>query len=707
MSLQDSLGDRYTVIELIGEGGAGSVYKARDKVLDVFVAIKVMKQDEGGMAAARLQREAMAAGKLKHKNIAKIFDFGQTSDDLTYMVMEYLPGDNLQMAVKNKTKLPMLEAVAIFIQICDGLGYAHKSGIVHRDLKPSNIVLMKDGKENRISKNPPVAKILDFGIASIESDQRLTTSGAVVGSPAYMSPEQIEISEITAQSDIYSFGCLMHETLSGHPPFEGASVLDTLQMHKNAQPERLTDENIHPDLADLVLDCLQKEPAQRPADTQVVKQRLEKILDAIRVKPQSESAELNPEEAVVLGAKKQNFISRFSNRTALVLSSVVLLGTAIYLSYAGARYLQTVPVSGRLKDDSGHTQSTREADASFYEGDDRFSMIKLDSNSYRAVGAFIKDEDIKDLDKTHVKKLRLEGKDLTGSGIKYLKGAPIQHFELCGENLVDSELKYLVDLPNLTSFCIESDSLGDEALKEVAKCKSIRFLLLMDKKITNKGIAYLEPLKNLNTLKIQTAQIDNDVALELNKLKRLKQLNIGECRKLDKNFGAGLTNLSLLQELSFESGCSKEAIRVLKKLPLMQLGLQKCKLDRAALEELVTMQHLEALSLSSIKCKPSDYEVLAKLPKLSMLDLSDSKEFPDALYNAISKTKIAELDLNRSKVTPAQFLKLARIETLTKVYCIDCPNLSQKDFSEFKDLHKILCRKTVQILGEAPDQTGN
>ncbi|MBP7861777.1 serine/threonine protein kinase [bacterium] len=707
MSLQDSLGERYTVIELIGEGGAGSVYKARDKVLDVFVAIKVMKQDEGGMAAARLQREAVAAGKLKHKNIAKIFDFGQTSDELPYMVMEYLPGDNLQSAIKNKSKLAMLEAVPIFIQICEGLGYAHKNGIVHRDLKPSNIVLMKDGQENRISKNPPVAKILDFGIASIGADQRLTAIGAVIGSPAYMSPEQIEISEITLQSDIYSFGCLMHETLSGHPPFEGASLLDTLQMHKNVEPERLSDENVHPDLADLVLDCLQKEPAQRPANTEEVKQRLEKILDAIRLKPQSNSALLNPEDAVVLGAKRQNFLSRFSNRTALVLSSVILLGTAIYLSYAGARYLQTAPVSPQLKDDPNHTQSTREADAPFYEGDDRFSMIKLDSNSYRAVGAFIKDEDIKDLDKTHVKKLRLEGKDLTGSGIKYLKGAPIQHFELCGENLVDSELKYLVGLPNLSSFCIESNSLGDEALKEVAKCKSIRFLLIMDKKITNKGIANLEPLKNLNTLKIQTAQIDNDVVRELAKLKRLDQLNISGCRKLDKNFGVGFSKMRLLRELSIDSGCSAEAFRVLKKLPLLQLGLRGCKLDREALEELVTMPHLEALSLSSIKCKASDYLVLAKLPKLSMLDFSDSTSFPDSLYEALSKTKIVELDLNRSKITPAQFLKCARIATLTKVYCIDCPNLSQKDFSEFKDLHKILCRKTVEIFGEAPGAAGN
>lgn len=707
MSLQDSLGERYTVIELIGEGGAGSVYKARDKVLDVFVAIKVMKQDEGGMAAARLQREAMAAGKLKHKNIAKIFDFGLTSDDLTYMVMEYLPGDNLQSAVKNKGKLPMLEAVAIFIQICDGLGYAHKSGIIHRDLKPSNIVLMKDGQENRISKNPPVAKILDFGIASIESDQRLTTTGAVIGSPAYMSPEQIEISEITLQSDIYSFGCLMHETLSGHPPFEGTSVLDTLQMHKNAQPERLSDENIHPDLADLVLDCLQKDPAQRPANTQIVKQRLEKILDAIRVKPQSERAELNPEDAVVLGAEKQNFISRFSNRTALVLSSVVLLGTAIYLSYAGAHYLQTAPISTRLKDDSLRSVSTREADAPFYEGDDRFSMIKLNSNSYRAVGSFIKDEDIKDLDKSQVKNLRLESNKLTGSGLKYLKGAPIQHFELCGENLVDSELKYLVGLPNLSSFCIESNSLGDDALKEVAKCSSIRFVLLQDKKITNKGIGYLEPLKFLKTLKIQTAQIDDNVAHELAKLKRLDRLDVGACPRISKNFGAGLDKVRSLRELNIDHGCSADSIRALKTLSLIQLGLHGCKLDRDGLEALVGMRHLEALTLSSLKCKESDYAILAKLPKLVLLDFSDSTAFPDSLYDAVAKTNISELDLNRSQTTPKQFLKCARIASLTKVYCVDCPKLSQKDFNEFKELHRVLFRKRVEILGENPDQFSN
>ena len=704
MSLQDSLGDRYTVIELIGEGGAGCVYKARDKVLDVFVAIKVIKQDEGGMAAARLQREAMAAGKLKHKNIAKIFDFGLTSDDRTYMVMEYLPGDNLQLAVKNVTKLPMLEAVGIFIQICDGLGYAHKSGIVHRDLKPSNIVLMKDGKDR---KNPPVAKILDFGIASIDCDQRLTTVGAVLGSPAYMSPEQIETREITAQSDIYSFGCLMHETLSGHPPFEGASVLDTLQMHKNVEPERLIDEGIHPDLADLVFDCLKKEPVQRPANAQEVKQRLEKILEAVQVKPQAEGTEINLEDAVVFGAEKQNFISRFSNKTALVLSLVILLGTAIFLSYAAARYLQTAPISTRLKDDSGRPDSTRTADDSFYQGDDRFSMIRLDSNSYRAVGAFIKDEDLKDLDKDQVKNLRLESSKLTGSGLEYLKGAPIQHFELCGEKLVDGELKHLAGLSQLTSFCIESNSLGDEALKEVAKCNSIRFLLLKDKKITNKGIGYLEPLKNLTTLKIQTAQIENDVAHELSKLKRLDQLSISDCSKLDKNFAVGFSKMRSLRDLNIDSGCSAEALRVLKKLPIIQLGLRGCKLDRQALEELVTMPHLGALSLSSIKCKESDYVVLAKLPKLNLLDLSDSTELPDSLYESLSKTKIAELDLNRSKITSAQFLKCARIKTLTKVYCIDCPNLSQKDFYEFKELHKIFCKKTVQILGEIPDRISN
>ncbi|MDX2106180.1 MAG: protein kinase [Candidatus Melainabacteria bacterium] len=700
MSLQESLGERYTVIELIGEGGAGSVYKARDKVLDVFVAIKVMKQGEGGIAAARLQREAVAAGKLKHKNIAKIFDFGLTSDDLTYMVMEYLPGENLHSAVLKTGKIPIEEAISIFMQICDGLGYAHKSGIVHRDLKPSNIVLMKDVRDK---KNPLVAKILDFGIASIETDQHLTTTGAVLGSPAYMSPEQIELKDITLQSDIYSFGCLMYETLSGHPPFEGSSVLDTLQMHKNAKPERLPEDIVHPELCDLILDCLKKNPEERPSSTQEIKFRLEKVIDAISLRAKV-SAEVKPRDAVVLGVEKQNFLSRFSNRTALVLSTVILIGTTIYMSYSGVKYLQTArPIETQVKDENDRVQNTREADAPIYSGDDRFAMIKLNADSFRVVGSFIKDEDLKELQKDHVVNLRLESNDLTGSGLKYLKGAPIKHFELCSEKLEDGQMKYLSGLADLTSFCIESNSLGDESLREVAKCKTIRFLLVKDKKITNKGIGYLAPLKLLTTLKIQTAHIDDDAAKELSRLKRLERLEITACPRVGKNFGAGLANNRSLIELSMDSGCSAQALRVLKQLPLLQLGLRNCRLDRESLETLVTMPHLEALSLSSLKCKDSDYAILSRLPNLQMLDLSSSTPLPDALYDALSKTKIMELDLNGSKTTPEQFLKCARIATLTKVYCVDCPNLSQKDFSRFKEMHRILCRKDVQILGETPE----
>lgn len=700
MSLQDSLGERYTVIELIGEGGAGSVYKARDKVLDVFVAIKVMKQDEGGVAAARLQREAVAVGKLKHKNIAKVFDFGLTSDDLTYMVMEYLPGENLHFAVAKNGGLPMKEAIAIFMQICDGLGYAHRNGIVHRDLKPSNIVLMKDARDK---KNAPVAKILDFGIASIESDQRLTTAGAVIGSPAYMSPEQIEIKDVNALSDIYSFGCLMYETLSGHPPFEGASVLDTLQMHKNKEPEPLSSEIVCPELCDLVLECLKKDPSSRPSSTQEIRLRLEKILEAMLVK-HSENPQINPEDAVVLGVEKQNFLSRFSNRTALFLSTLILLGTTVYLSYAGAKYLQSAPVVTSPKIKSEESENTRKSDEALYQGDDRFSMIPLDSKSYRAVGSYINDEDLKDLKKDQLVKLRLESKDLTGSGIKYLSGAPIKHFELCGENLEDSQMKYLTGLAELTSFCIESNSLGDEALKEVAKCQSIRFLLVKSKKVSNKGIGYLEPLKNLNVLKIQTARVDDDLVTELAKLKHLNELEVTSCPGIGRNFGIGLDKVRALRQLNIDKGCSADALRAIKTLPLVQLGLRGCKFDKEGLEILVSMNQLKALSLASIKCKPGDYAILSRLPALQLLDLSGSLPLSDQFYDALSKSKIIELDLNGSKTTPEQFLKCARIATLTKVYCVDCPKLSQKDFVRFKEMHRIFCRKEVEILGETPVQ---
>jgi Serine/threonine protein kinase len=175
---------RYEIIDRIGHGGMGVVYKATDTLLNKVVALKVLTQKKvSDQAVLRFQAEAKAAGKLNHPNIVMILDFGTSEEGEPYMVQEYVEGTNLADLLRPHG-LAIEHALGLFDQICDGLARAHESGIIHRDIKPSNVIVTKmDGG--------PLAKLTDFGIAKlVEADQALTSTGAMVGSPLYMSPEQ-------------------------------------------------------------------------------------------------------------------------------------------------------------------------------------------------------------------------------------------------------------------------------------------------------------------------------------------------------------------------------------------------------------------------------------------------------------------------------------------------------------------------------------
>lgn len=208
-NIPELIAERYQVKGVLGKGGMGTVLHAFDPFLGIEVALKYMHSNDSGLTAARMQKEASAAGRLKHANIARVYDFGKTAQDVPYMVTELLLGKSL--AQKLQELRPDLmnakEAVSIFIQICDGLRAAHAASIVHRDLKPDNVFVLDDG----------TIKLVDFGIAQIgdagqtNTPTYATTSRGFEGSPLYMSPEQARSEETDARSDIYSFGCLMFD----------------------------------------------------------------------------------------------------------------------------------------------------------------------------------------------------------------------------------------------------------------------------------------------------------------------------------------------------------------------------------------------------------------------------------------------------------------------------------------------------------------
>jgi serine/threonine protein kinase len=220
---------RYEVIGELGQGAMGVVYKARDPLIDRVVAIKTINlglaMDEKEEYEGRFYQEAKAAGRLNHPNIVTIYDVGK-SGNVAYIAMEFLEGRELRDIMNERGMLPVDQVLDVVAQVAMGLAYAHEHGIVHRDVKPSNIMLVRDGH----------VKITDFGIARMASSSVRTQTGMVLGSPKYMSPEQVMGKEIDQRSDIFSLGVMLYEMLTGQAPFDGENVNAIMYQTLNVVP---------------------------------------------------------------------------------------------------------------------------------------------------------------------------------------------------------------------------------------------------------------------------------------------------------------------------------------------------------------------------------------------------------------------------------------------------------------------------------------
>lgn len=270
MQLQQTLAGKYQILEHIGTGGMSVVYKAKHLQTEQTICIKVLLQSfiEAPEAVRRLRLEAKTLAGLNHPNILRIIALDKDEEQL-FIVTEFIEGKTLTEILDAGSKLDSAGIKSLFEQIAEALQYAHLQGVVHRDLKPSNLLITdSNGKQT--------AKVLDFGIAKVldhDTFQRMTRTGVLIGTPNYMSPEQCSGEKIDVRTDIYSFGCVLYEVLSGQKPFDGETPLDTMYKHLNCTPPPL----VHGSLSAVAMRCLEKDPADRF-------QNMEEVLDAIRTK---------------------------------------------------------------------------------------------------------------------------------------------------------------------------------------------------------------------------------------------------------------------------------------------------------------------------------------------------------------------------------------------------------------------------------------
>src|SRR5215471_8441735 len=250
------LADRYEILKLLGQGGMGAVYKARDTELDRMVALKLIRPElaRNPEMLRRFKQELILARQVTHKNVIRIFDLGQSSG-IKFITMDFVEGQDLRHLLLEKGKFAPKEAARILLQACRALEAAHSEGVIHRDLKPQNIMLDPSGK----------AYVMDFGIARSAYLPGMTQTGALIGTPEYMSPEQARGEKLTERSDIFSLGVIFYELLMGGSPYASDTPLATLwkRMQEKAVPPAVTDPTIPKPLSDIVVKALEIEPENR------------------------------------------------------------------------------------------------------------------------------------------------------------------------------------------------------------------------------------------------------------------------------------------------------------------------------------------------------------------------------------------------------------------------------------------------------------
>jgi serine/threonine protein kinase len=545
------VGGRYRVIEIIGKGGMGIVYKVEQVFLGKKFALKTIdRRHISDATTRRFQHEARATFAVDHPNIVSVHDYGLLDDQTPFLAMELVTGQTLssQLAVRS---LSVEEAIPIFTQVCFGLAHAHKSGVVHRDIKPSNIMII----DGAVPGTEGSVKILDFGIAKFTHHedgeiQALTKTGEIFGSPLYMSPEQCMGMKVDHRSDVYSLGCVLYEALTGTPPYAGENALATMMMHTSEPLLSLKEASLGRDFPAEIEKIVQTMLAKKPEDRYQSLGVAANDLAAVARGAMDDVSVLNPSQSVDGKNNSDKMVTVSQSQLIFQMIAISLLSALV--SAVITHFVQGNPSQDAESDAAANSAPPHKEElpqssiANLSERDTKLvgkqppyshlsSWLKTDPAGDReyATVAQTLNEAITQIRKGRVD-VKLQGGTVNKAVLDYLaKQKQIEKLDFLSARVSNPDLGALASLPKLNRISFLNATLDDVGIRQLARCEKLETLKIGRTFFTNAGMSALSKFKHLLSVNLENSrQVTVDSVNLLCRSNSICRVNLSECPKI-------------------------------------------------------------------------------------------------------------------------------------------------------------------------------
>lgn len=702
LEVPEQLKSRYKDFQLIGTGAMGRVFKAADTVLLIDVAIKVLLETRlaRSASAVRFQQEARAVSKLQHKNILTVMDFGITENGEPYLVMEFVDGKPLSTILEQNDPLSLTQALNVIGQICDGMEHAHKVGVVHRDLKPANIIVL--GNDLATAS----IRILDFGIAKVETvdfnPNSVTPDREFLGSPQYMSPEQMSDDAVDRRTDIYSLGCILFHMLSGAHPFQSDSLMELMQAKREKKAPLINQVGGHAPVSKsvetVIARSLETDKNKRFSSMSEFK---EALLSAAQVDETSNTERIESRLPIA--------------KIASAFTILAFISVFAYMTFRPAEApsqkeeipmapIQTVYKDNELK------RSSRVAD---------FFRQKYGGTVWEAKQQ-IDDDALAQLVSEPIEELRLPSQELiTAKGFAYMARMPklkvvimneahlrddglqelakakkLDKLQIDGTGVTDVGIASLAGT-NISDLTLDRTSLSDEGLKSIAQMKKLNRLLISNTDVTNAGLKAIRHLP-LRILHIESSGVTDegmrnmpgiDVINPLTKKRQptLQRLYLNQCAVTLDGFKsiktAPMEELVVSGSTQIDDRCVEFFIENWPRLKTILIN--DTSATSSSVRQLGELKQLEEVGVASLNLTDDDVVPVLKLPHLSALNVAANKITDVTLERFQDCPSLRKVDLTQCNNLTAATLR--RVQGNIKAH-LTCPTLALETQNSIEDI---------------------